>query len=89
MKSGGLTFVPRKSGVNRVIQVTPACCPPCARCPEAQNAEQKTKKQSGLPILHLPQLAGLALGFDEEERELQRHIMPTAAVGKVKVDRLS
>jgi heterodisulfide reductase subunit B len=80
MKSGGLTFVPWKSGVNRVIQATPAGCSLRARCPETQNAEQTTKKQSGLPILHLPQLAGLALGFDKEERELQRHIMPTAAV---------
>ena len=54
------------------------------------NAEKKTKKQIGLPILHLPQLVGLALGFDEEEMELQRHIVPTAAaVRKVKVNMLS
>jgi heterodisulfide reductase subunit B len=76
--------------VNRVIQATPACCSPPACCPEAQNAEQKTKKQIGLPILPLPQLVGLALSFDEEERGLQRHIVPTAAADrKVKVNRLS
>ena len=90
MKSRELTFVPRNSGVNTVIQATPAGCSPRARCPEVQNAEQKTKKQIGLPILYLPQLVGLALGFDEEERGLQRHIVPTAAaVHKVKVNRLS
>jgi succinate dehydrogenase / fumarate reductase, cytochrome b subunit len=54
------------------------------------NAEKKTKKQIGLPILHLPQLVGLALGFDEKEMELQRHIVPTAAaLRKVKVNMLS
>ncbi len=51
------------------------------------NAEKKTKKQIGLPILHLPQLVGLALGFDEKEMELQRHIVPTESVArKVKVN---
>lgn len=54
------------------------------------NAEKKTKKQIGLPILHLPQLVGLALGFDEKEMELQRHIVPTEpVVRKVKVNVLS
>ena len=54
------------------------------------NAEKKTKKQIGLPILHLPQLVGLALGFDEKEMELQRHIVPTESVArKVKVNMLS
>lgn len=54
------------------------------------NAEKKTKRQIGLPILHLPQLVGLALGFDEKEMELQRHIVPTEpVVRKVKVNMLS
>lgn len=54
------------------------------------NAEKKTKKQIGLPILHLPQFVGLALGFDEREMELQRHIVPTEPVSrKVKVNMLS
>jgi succinate dehydrogenase / fumarate reductase cytochrome b subunit len=54
------------------------------------NAEKRTKKQIGLPILHLPQLVGLALGFDEREMELQRHIVPTEPVSrKVKVNMLS
>jgi succinate dehydrogenase / fumarate reductase cytochrome b subunit len=54
------------------------------------NAEKRTKKQIGLPILHLPQFVGLALGFDEREMELQRHIVPTAPViRKVKVNMLS
>jgi len=54
------------------------------------NAEKKAKKPIGLPILHLPQLVGLALGFDEKEMELQRHIVSTEPVArKVKVNMLT
>lgn len=54
------------------------------------NAEKKAKKPIGLPILHLPQLVGLALGFDEKEMELQRHIVSTEPVARrVKVNMLT
>jgi succinate dehydrogenase / fumarate reductase cytochrome b subunit len=54
------------------------------------NAEKKAKKPIGLPILHLPQLVGLALGFDEKEMDLQRHIVSTEPVArKVKVNMLT
>lgn len=54
------------------------------------NAEKKTQKPIGLPILHLPQLIGLALGFDEKELELQRHIVSTEPVARrVKVNMLT
>jgi succinate dehydrogenase / fumarate reductase cytochrome b subunit len=54
------------------------------------NAEKKAKKSIGLPILHLPQLVGLALGFDEKEMELQRHIVsPEPVARKVKVNMLT
>jgi succinate dehydrogenase / fumarate reductase cytochrome b subunit len=33
-----------------------------------------------LPIIHLPQFVGLALGFDPEEMQLKRHIVSTRAV---------
>jgi succinate dehydrogenase / fumarate reductase cytochrome b subunit len=60
--------------------VTP--CPLCHLSLDGNqpNAEKETKRQIGLPILHLPQLVGLALGFDEQEMELQRHIVPTELV---------
>ena len=35
------------------------------------------KTQIGLPIIHLPQLIGLALGFDPRELGLNRHIIDT------------
>lgn len=54
------------------------------------NAEKKAKKPIGLPILHLPQLVGLALGFDEKEMELQRHIVSSEPVARrVKVNMLT
>jgi succinate dehydrogenase / fumarate reductase cytochrome b subunit len=54
------------------------------------NAEKKAKKPIGLPILHLPQLVGLALGFDEKEMELQRHIVSLEPVArKIKVNMLT
>jgi len=54
------------------------------------NAAKKAKRPIGLPILHLPQLVGLALGFDEREMELQRHIISTdAATRTIRVNMLS
>jgi len=54
------------------------------------NAAKKAKRSIGLPILHLPQFVGLALGFDEREMELQRHIVSTeAATRNIKVNMLS
>ena len=54
------------------------------------NAAKKAQQPIGLPILHLPQLLGLALGFNEREMELQRHIVPAEpAIRKVKVKMLA
>ncbi|HXG17593.1 MAG TPA: CoB--CoM heterodisulfide reductase iron-sulfur subunit B family protein [Methylomirabilota bacterium] len=54
------------------------------------NAAKKAQRPIGLPILHLPQLVGLALGFDEREMELQRHIVPAdTVVPNIKVSMLS
>ena len=39
----------------------------------------------GLAVLHLPQLIGLALGFEPKQLGMNRHIASTAAVA----DRLS
>lgn len=54
------------------------------------NAAKKAKRPIGLPILHLPQLVGLALGFEEREMELQRHIVSVdSATRNIKVNMLS
>ncbi len=57
--------------------VTP--CPLChlnldSRQPEV---EKVTGKKLGLPILHLPQLVGLALGIDPGKLGIERHIVRT------------
>ncbi len=62
--------------------VTP--CPLChlnldSRQPEVEKA---TGKSLGLPILHLPQLVGLALGIAPSNLGLERHIVDTTPVLK-------
>jgi succinate dehydrogenase / fumarate reductase cytochrome b subunit len=51
-------------------------------------AEAQIRAQIGLPILHLPQLLGLALGFEPDELNLKRHIVSTRAV-ETKVEMLA
>jgi len=51
-------------------------------------AEAQEGKQIGLPILHLPQFVGMALGFSPEEMNVKRHIVSTREVEK-KVEMLT
>ena len=58
---------------------------PCPLCHLNLDAYQpKASSQSGIrihmPILHLPQLIGLALGFSPKEMGLERHIISMRAV---------
>jgi succinate dehydrogenase / fumarate reductase cytochrome b subunit len=43
-------------------------------------AEAQKRESIGLPILHLPQLIGMGLGFSPEELQLKRHIVATRPV---------
>jgi succinate dehydrogenase / fumarate reductase cytochrome b subunit len=70
--------------------VTP--CPLChlnldARQPDAEGALQELGKGSGrlnMPVLHVPQLVALALGYDARQLGMATHIVSTDAVeGKV------
>ncbi len=68
--------------------VTP--CPLChlnldGNQPRAENLKGE---KINLPIVHLPQLLGLALGFDADEMQLGKHIVSTKAVND-KVDMLT
>jgi succinate dehydrogenase / fumarate reductase cytochrome b subunit len=61
--------------------VTP--CPLCHLNLDLQQplAERQAGRELGLPILHLPQLVGLALGLSPDELGLGRHIVkPTAVI---------
>jgi succinate dehydrogenase / fumarate reductase cytochrome b subunit len=42
--------------------------------------EKVIGKKLGLPILHLPQLVGLALGIEPAKLGLSRHIVSTRSV---------
>ncbi len=58
---------------------------PCPLCHlNLDSYQPKAASQSGIrihmPILHLPQLLGLALGFSPRELRLNRHIVSTEAV---------
>ena len=54
-------------------------CPLCHLNLDAQQpaAKQVTKHEIDLPILHLPQLIGLALGVPPKEMRLDHHVMST------------
>lgn len=64
--------------------VTP--CPLCHMSLDIyqERAEKKLKKEEGpdktldMPILHLPQLLGLAMGFSPDELGMKRHLVTTA-----------
>jgi succinate dehydrogenase / fumarate reductase cytochrome b subunit len=61
--------------------VTP--CPLCHLNLDLQQplAERKVGRELNMPVLHLPQLVGLALGLSPKELGLARHIVkPTAVI---------
>lgn len=60
--------------------VTP--CPLCHLNLDAQqpDAAAVKKRDIGLPIVHLPQFMGLALGMEPKELGLQRHVVSTRKV---------
>ncbi len=62
------------------VMVTP--CPLCHLNLDAQqpDAEGVRGGKLGLPILHLPQLIGLALGFSEKDLGMQRHVVSTESI---------
>ena len=60
--------------------VTP--CPLCHLNLDAQqpNAAAKAGRKIGVPILHLPQLIGLAMGFSPKALGLHQHVVSTKAI---------
>ncbi|HXO17799.1 MAG TPA: CoB--CoM heterodisulfide reductase iron-sulfur subunit B family protein [Candidatus Dormibacteraeota bacterium] len=59
------------------LLVTP--CPLCHLNLDGQqpDASRVLKKEIDVPIFHLPQLLGLAFGFEPEELRLNHHVVPT------------
>lgn len=91
-EEGSLGMVAKHAGESRQngadCMVTP--CPLCHLNLDGNQprAEAQKGQKIDLPIVHLPQLLGLALGFDTDEMQLGRHIVSTKAVND-KVDMLT
>ncbi len=66
-----------------------AMATPCPLCHLSLDAYQnKAERSAGrsldMPVFHLPQVVGLALGASPEELGLSRHLVPTdAALAKI------
>ena len=68
------------------LLVTP--CPLCHLNLDGQqpDAAKVLKKDIGVPIFHLPQLLGLAFGYEPEQLRLNHHVVPTmGALEKVEL----
>lgn len=68
------------------LLVTP--CPLCHLNLDGQQPDSARvlKKDIGVPIFHLPQLLGLAFGFEPEQLRLNHHVVPTkGALEKVEL----
>jgi succinate dehydrogenase / fumarate reductase cytochrome b subunit len=76
--AGNHTSEAKEKGAD--CMVTP--CPLCHLSLDGNQAkaEEKKGKSIQLPILHLPQLLGLAMGFSTDEMELGRHMVSTRGV---------
>jgi len=61
--------------------VTP--CPLCHTVLDGfqREIEEDLKQELDMPVLHLPQLVGLALGLSPEELNIDRHMISTELVG--------
>lgn len=69
---------PKSSGADCIV--TP--CPLCQMQLDAYqpDAQKEWKEDITMPILHLPQIIGLALGFSPEELAIQRHVVDAIPV---------
>ena len=67
--------------------VTP--CPLCHLNLDLQqpDAAKVVGRDLGLPVLHLPQLVGLALGFEPKELGMSKHVVRTAGRAQARGDR--
>jgi len=61
--------------------VTP--CPLCHTVLDGfqREIEEDLKQELDMPVLHLPQLVGLALGLSPEELNIDRHMISNELVG--------
>ena len=75
---GDHTLDAKAKGVKAMV--TP--CPLCHLQLDGKQADAEAHKQEDIdmPVFHLPQLVGLALGFTPKEMNLQRHLVSTKSI---------
>jgi succinate dehydrogenase / fumarate reductase cytochrome b subunit len=66
--------------------VTP--CPLCHLNLDLQQpaAQKFVERDLGIPVLHLPQMVGMALGLDPKELGMGKHVVPTDEVQRKVAD---
>lgn len=76
--AGGLLVDAQQQGA----QVMVTACPLCHLSMDSwqPKSERAMKRKIGMPVLHVPQLVGLALGYNPRELGLERHIVRPAVV---------
>ena len=74
------TIEAKKKGAD--VMVTP--CPLCRLELDGMQprAESHKKQKIQLPVLHRPQLVGLAIGFTPKDMKMERHIVSTKSFEK-------
>jgi succinate dehydrogenase / fumarate reductase, cytochrome b subunit len=80
IKLTGQHILAAKAGGAKTM-VTP--CPLCHTVLDSfqHEIEQDLGQKLDMPVLHLPQLVGLALGLTPEELNIDRHMIPATAIG--------
>lgn len=76
--AGGILQEAKRAGANCVVTDSPFCHTVFDVYQSASEDELRLKL--GIPILHLSQLAGLALGITADDLLLSRHVVPTGSV---------
>lgn len=73
--AGDHTYEAKEKGADAMV--TP--CPLCHLNLDANQSRAAAQKgvEIDLPVLHMPQMLGLAMGFSPQEMELQRHMVST------------
>jgi succinate dehydrogenase / fumarate reductase cytochrome b subunit len=82
IKLTGQHILSAKTGGARAM-VTP--CPLCHTVLDGfqREIENDLGQELDVPVLHLPQLVGLALGLSPEELNLDRHVVATAEIARI------
>ena len=83
ISNGTSCIAAKKVGADAIV--TP--CPLCHMALDMwqHDSQKKFDANITMPILHLPQLVGLALGFSPQELEINKHIVSTVHMLKAKL----